>query len=92
MVSHTPKLVKYATGTLEAAANKDRAHFDQQLAGLNETYETINREMEMMWSRSLPGDYVNFRTFIMGTKNQVKPIKIAVCLLLSNSHMLSSCI
>lgn len=70
MVSHTPKLVKYATGTLEAAANKDRAHFDQQLAGLNETYETINREMEMMWSRSLPGDYVNFRTFIMGTKNQ----------------------
>ncbi|KAI8335940.1 hypothetical protein BC941DRAFT_377722 [Chlamydoabsidia padenii] len=70
MVSHTPKLVKYATGALDAAANKDRARFDQQLSGLNETYETINSEMEMMWSRSLPGDYINFRTFIMGTKNQ----------------------
>ncbi|KAI8335973.1 hypothetical protein BC941DRAFT_429920 [Chlamydoabsidia padenii] len=70
MVSHTPKLVKYATGALDAAANKDRTRFDQQLAGLNETYETINNEMEMMWSRSLPGDYINFRTFIMGTKNQ----------------------
>ncbi|KAI8093285.1 uncharacterized protein BX664DRAFT_329380 [Halteromyces radiatus] len=70
MVSHSPKLVKYAVGALEAAANKDRARFDQQMAGLNETYETINNEMEMMWSRSLPEDYIDFRTFIMGTKNQ----------------------
>ncbi|CAO3599912.1 unnamed protein product [Absidia cylindrospora] len=70
MVAHTPKLVKYAVAALEAAENKDRACFNQQLSGLNDTYETINNEMEMMWTRSLPVDYLSFRTFIMGTKNQ----------------------
>ncbi|ORX49862.1 hypothetical protein DM01DRAFT_1409315 [Hesseltinella vesiculosa] len=70
MVSHSPKLVKYTVGAMEAVEANDRARFDQQMAGLNETYETINREMEMMWSRSLPEDYIHFRTFIMGTKNQ----------------------
>ncbi|KAI8074601.1 hypothetical protein BC940DRAFT_249378 [Gongronella butleri] len=70
MVAHSPKLIKYTVGALDAAQAKDRARFDQQMAGLNETYETINNEMEMMWSRSLPSDYVHFRTFIMGTKNQ----------------------
>jgi indoleamine 2,3-dioxygenase len=71
MVSHTPYLVRYAVGALEAVEKNDRAFFDQQMAGLNETYESINKEMEMMWTRSLPEDYIKFRTFIMGTKNQV---------------------
>ncbi|KAI8891186.1 hypothetical protein K501DRAFT_204705 [Backusella circina FSU 941] len=70
MVSHTPYLVRYAVGALEAVEKNDRAMFDQQMAGLNETYESINKEMEMMWTRSLPEDYIKFRTFIMGTKNQ----------------------
>ncbi|CAO3624975.1 unnamed protein product [Cunninghamella echinulata] len=70
MVAHSPKLIKYSMGALEAVEKKDRAKFDQQLAGMNETYECINGEMELMWGRSLPEDYVDFRTFIMGTKNQ----------------------
>ncbi|CEG77878.1 hypothetical protein RMATCC62417_12559 [Rhizopus microsporus] len=70
MVSYSPYLVRYAVGALDAAEKGDRARFDQQLAGLNETYESINREMEMMWTRSMPEDYIKFRTFIMGTKNQ----------------------
>ncbi|KAG0177020.1 hypothetical protein DFQ29_005344 [Apophysomyces sp. BC1021] len=70
MVSHSPNLVRYSVGVLDAAQRGDRASFDMQLAGLNETYETVNNEMEMMWSRSLPEDYIKFRTFIMGTKNQ----------------------
>ncbi len=71
MVSYSPGLVRYAVGTLSAAESNDRAKFDTQMSGLFETYESINREMEMMWSRSVPEDYVKFRTFIMGTKNQV---------------------
>jgi indoleamine 2,3-dioxygenase len=71
MVSYSPQLVSFAVGALEAVENKDRNKFNLQMAGLNEIYETINREMEMMWSRSLPDDYQKFRTFIMGTKNQV---------------------
>jgi len=70
MVSYSPGLVRYAVGTLNAAETNDRAKFDNSMSGLFETYESINREMEMMWSRSVPEDYVKFRTFIMGTKNQ----------------------
>ncbi|KAI7895507.1 uncharacterized protein EV154DRAFT_457604 [Mucor mucedo] len=70
MVSYSPSLVRYATNALNAVESNDRKKFDMQMAGLNETYESINKEMEMMWSRSMPEDYIKFRTFIMGTKNQ----------------------
>ncbi|KAI8979559.1 hypothetical protein BDF20DRAFT_870305 [Mycotypha africana] len=70
MVSYSPKLVQFTRGILEAVEAGDRTKFDTQMLGLNETYECINREMEMMWSRSMPEDYLKFRTFIMGTKNQ----------------------
>lgn len=70
MVSYSPGLVRYAVGVLNAAETDDRSKFDAQMSGLFETYESINKEMEMMWSRSVPEDYVKFRTFIMGTKNQ----------------------
>jgi indoleamine 2,3-dioxygenase len=70
MVSHSPGLVRYAVGSLNAVEANDRAKFDAQMGGLFETYESINKEMEMMWSRSVPEDYIKFRTFIMGTKNQ----------------------
>lgn len=72
MVSYSPSLVRYAVGALKAVEEKDRSKFNMQMAGLNETYESINKEMELMWSRSMPEDYIKFRTFIMGTKNQVK--------------------
>ncbi|CAO3671600.1 unnamed protein product [Rhizopus stolonifer] len=70
MVSYSPHLVRYAVGALDAIESRDRTRFDQSLAGLNEAYESVNKEMEMMWSRSMPEDYIKFRTFIMGTKNQ----------------------
>lgn len=70
MVSYSPHLVRYAVDALNALESRDRTRFDQSLAGLNETYESVNKEMEMMWSRSMPEDYIKFRTFIMGTKNQ----------------------
>ncbi|KAI9472484.1 MAG: hypothetical protein EXX96DRAFT_584327 [Benjaminiella poitrasii] len=70
MVSYSPRLVRYTLGALNAVETNNRVEFDMQMAGLNETYESINKEMEMMWSRSVPEDYIKFRTFIMGTKNQ----------------------
>ncbi|KAI9006653.1 hypothetical protein CLU79DRAFT_892169 [Phycomyces nitens] len=70
MVSHSGNLVKFAVGALESVEKQDRAGFNSNMSGLNETYEAINEEMEMMWSRSQPEDYMKFRTFIMGTKNQ----------------------
>ncbi|RCH78580.1 hypothetical protein CU098_001769, partial [Rhizopus stolonifer] len=62
MVSYSPRLVSYAVGALDAVEKNDRAKFNMQMAGLNETYESINKEMEMMWSRSMPEDYIKFRT------------------------------
>ncbi|CAO3681297.1 unnamed protein product [Umbelopsis vinacea] len=70
MVAYSGDLVKHAIGVLDATANNDREKFNNSMRILNRTYEFINNEMEMMWSRSEPGDYMKFRTFIMGTKNQ----------------------
>lgn len=72
MVAYSGDLVKHAIGVLDATANNDREKFNNSMRILNRTYEFINNEMEMMWSRSEPGDYMKFRTFIMGTKNQVR--------------------
>jgi indoleamine 2,3-dioxygenase len=70
MVAYSGDLVKHALSVLNAAASNDREKFNNSLRILNRTYEFINNEMEMMWSRSEPADYMKFRTFIMGTKNQ----------------------
>ncbi|KAI9281126.1 hypothetical protein BY458DRAFT_487128 [Sporodiniella umbellata] len=70
MVSYSPYLVRYTMDTLDALKKRDRARFDEALTGLNETYGSVNEEMKRMWSRSQPGDYIKFRTFIMGTKHQ----------------------
>ncbi|CAO3686796.1 unnamed protein product [Umbelopsis ramanniana] len=70
MVAYSGDLVKYSLAIMDAVSNSNREQFDNSMRMLNRTYEFINNEMEMMWSRSEPGDYMKFRTFIMGTKNQ----------------------
>ncbi|KAK3816393.1 MAG: hypothetical protein J3Q66DRAFT_283345 [Benniella sp.] len=70
MVSHSGELVKNTVRTLEAADKGNRRLFNESLSNVVSTYEKINVEMETMWQRSLPADYLKFRTFIMGTKNQ----------------------
>ncbi|KAG0232336.1 hypothetical protein BGX31_005182 [Mortierella sp. GBA43] len=70
MVSHSGELVKNTMRTLEAASKYNRQVFNDSLSKVVSTYEKINMEMETMWERSLPADYLKFRTFIMGTKNQ----------------------
>ncbi|KAG0352974.1 hypothetical protein BC939DRAFT_278186 [Gamsiella multidivaricata] len=70
MVSHSGELVKNTMRTLEAADKHNRQLFNDSLSKVVSTYEKINMEMDTMWERSLPADYLKFRTFIMGTKNQ----------------------
>ncbi|KAF9123839.1 hypothetical protein BGW39_008641 [Mortierella sp. 14UC] len=70
MVSNSGELVKNTMKTLEAAGKHNRPAFNEALSNVVSTYEKINQEMDTMWQRSLPADYLKFRTFIMGTKNQ----------------------
>ncbi|KAG9326375.1 hypothetical protein KVV02_003726 [Mortierella alpina] len=70
MVSNSGELVKNTMRTLEAADKQNREQFNDALSKVVSTYEKINMEMDTMWERSLPADYLKFRTFIMGTKNQ----------------------
>ncbi|KAF9359228.1 hypothetical protein BGX26_012835 [Mortierella sp. AD094] len=70
MVSHSGELVKNTMKTLDAAGKYNRQLFNDALSKVVSTYEKINMEMDTMWERSLPADYLKFRTFIMGTKNQ----------------------
>jgi indoleamine 2,3-dioxygenase len=70
MVANTGNQVKHIVQALEAVDNDNRKTFDLELRGLLSTVQTINRVMDTMWNRSKSDDYMVFRTFIMGTKNQ----------------------
>lgn len=70
MVSNTGNQVKHTVDALKAIDRDNRKEFEQELRGLLSVMSTINRVMDTMWTRSLSSDYLLFRTFIMGTKNQ----------------------
>ncbi|CAG8438240.1 3341_t:CDS:10 [Ambispora gerdemannii] len=70
MVANSGNLVRWTMETMNSAAQQDRNRFNVALKHLNDTMETINQEMENMWERSNHEDYLKFRTFIMGSKNQ----------------------
>lgn len=67
MVSYTGKLVSATEDALRACAAKDVAAFEDAFERLLVTYRKINESMETMWSRSLPADYLKYRSFIFGT-------------------------
>ncbi|PKY46750.1 IDO-domain-containing protein [Rhizophagus irregularis] len=70
MVARSGNLIKCTMETLEATQEKDRVKFNNALKNLIDTMNSINQEMETMWERSNSEDYLKFRTFIMGSKNQ----------------------
>jgi len=70
MVSFSGELVKHSRAILDAASWKDRPEFDNSCRHLHTTLRDINNTMETMWTRSNSEGYNEFRTFIMGTKNQ----------------------
>ena len=71
MVAHTGRQVKSIAGALEAIQSQNRSAFNSELKNLLDTMKKINAVMDSMWAKSDPNDYLKFRTFIMGTKNQV---------------------
>lgn len=70
MVANTTHLVRATLSALDACEKKDRRLFNAAIHKFQLAMRAINQEMETMWRRSDPDDYKNFRTFIMGTKNQ----------------------
>lgn len=70
MVRYSGDLVKNTRAVLDAASWKDRFAFNDALRELHETSVKINQTMDTMWKRSNSEGYNEFRTFIMGTKNQ----------------------
>ncbi|KXS16821.1 putative surface protein with EGF domain [Gonapodya prolifera JEL478] len=70
MVRHSGALVSATVDTIDAAARGDRDKFNAGLEELVEAARRINFVMDTMWGRSEPSGYKDFRTFIMGTKNQ----------------------
>lgn len=70
MVAHSGDVVKYSLASLDAVEKKDRKALDTAFTGLLNAFRRIQNVMDTMWKHSLPGDYDDFRTFIMGTKNQ----------------------
>jgi len=70
MVAHTNFLVSYIIEALDSVAKNDRFSFDGAMGKLISTMQEINARMDKMWRRSNPNDYVKFRTFIMGSKQQ----------------------
>jgi indoleamine 2,3-dioxygenase len=70
MVSSTGDLVRSVVETLSALESKDRASFNKAFKEAIAVMQRINVVMDTMWKRSSPNAYGNFRTFIMGIKNQ----------------------
>ena len=70
MVQHSGDLVKYVQQSLDDCRSDNREGFRNSLKKMLETLKIINVKMNTMWDFSRPKDYDNFRTFIMGTKNQ----------------------
>jgi indoleamine 2,3-dioxygenase len=72
MVRYTPELVASVIETMDACSNKDRAAFNAGLGKMVTVMNKINAVMEEMWKESAPEDYLKFRTFIMGIKDQTE--------------------
>ena len=70
MLQHSNKLVKLTREILAAAEKGDRVAFDKALQDILTNSQKINKDMNRMWEGSRPKCYKNFRTFIMGIKNQ----------------------
>jgi indoleamine 2,3-dioxygenase len=70
MVRHTPKLVENVIEAMESCHLDHRDRFIEAMKNINNVMSKINGVMEEMWGKSAPEDYLKFRTFIMGIKDQ----------------------
>ncbi|GAB7359325.1 hypothetical protein MBLNU230_g5976t1 [Neophaeotheca triangularis] len=70
MVKHTPTLVQGATDLLDTVAmNGGKTATTEAFGHLLSAMKVIEASMERMWAQSKPADYISFRTFIFGLKD-----------------------
>ncbi|KDN52647.1 hypothetical protein K437DRAFT_254050 [Tilletiaria anomala UBC 951] len=67
MLAYSGRLVNATEGMLLAVAEQDVGTAESAMMRLLSTFEEVQESMESMWSRSLPSDYLKFRSFIYGT-------------------------
>lgn len=70
MVKHTPTLIRGATDLLDTVANNSgKESAIEAFTDLLDSMKVIEASMERMWAQSKPQDYISFRTFIFGLKD-----------------------
>ncbi|OBT47381.1 hypothetical protein VE00_02130 [Pseudogymnoascus sp. WSF 3629] len=70
MVKNSGPLVEGCVRALDGCGRDDRHEMDDGLDQAFEAIKKVNQVMERMWANSKPGDYIDFRTFIMGITSQ----------------------
>ncbi|KAI9758712.1 MAG: hypothetical protein M4579_002887 [Chaenotheca gracillima] len=70
MVKQSGELVEGAVRVTESCATRDRDAFDAGLMSVVTALTKVNKVMNDMWTKSKPGEYTNFRTFIFGITSQ----------------------
>ncbi|KAI9842555.1 MAG: hypothetical protein M1837_007068 [Sclerophora amabilis] len=70
MVKNSGELVEGAVHVLEACSLCDRTAFDTGMRSVIASMMKVNKVMNVMWTKSKPADYTNFRTFIFGITSQ----------------------
>ena len=70
VVQNSGPLVSGATAALAAVASHSRSAFEQSMEMVVTALTKVNGVMNTMWSKSKPGDYNSFRTFIFGITSQ----------------------
>ena len=70
MAAHSGLLVTGAMNALDYCSARDRDAFNTGMEQVIDAMRQINSVMDTMWTRSKPGSYTQFRTFIFGITSQ----------------------
>ena len=71
IVRFSPVLVRETVRLLDMVSTNDRKSFNDAAENLLRVMVHVNDILKTMWTHSNHEEYLKFRTFIMGTKNQV---------------------
>lgn len=70
MVKHSGALITAAVDVLKACEKRDRSEFNAAMDKLIDAMLDVNKVMNIMWAKSKPHEYTNYRTFIFGITGQ----------------------
>ncbi|MCJ1359277.1 MAG: hypothetical protein MMC33_009278 [Icmadophila ericetorum] len=70
MVQNSGPMIAGTEQALEAVSANDRAVFEEGMRTVLAALTKVNAVMERMWTKSKPGEYIQFRTFIFGITSQ----------------------